>query len=79
MNKYTKLLDKFCYSLIEDLISWRNKLLVAIIILCFVTVRDAITFGIATGLLGVIIPYYFHLRQKSQDNGFKTSDFNGKE
>ena len=69
MKKYLKLIDKFFYTFLEDLLSWRNKIVIALFILCFLTVKDAATFGIAAGLLTTVVIYYFHLRQKSQDNG----------
>lgn len=65
---WLQLLNRFFFTLVEDLVSFRHKLIVIVVLLCFLTIKDATTFGIAAGMLTIIISYYYKLRQDSSQS-----------
>jgi len=76
-KKYFKLLDRFIYMKIEDVISFRNTLVLVTAYFVYeaIKTKNAAIVGIVFGGWTIILTFYFYHRQKSQSNGFKTSNY----
>jgi len=69
MKKILELIYQNIITLLEDLRSWRNKLVLFTGVMCFysLTLKDPTIVGVTFGCWTIILSYYFHLRQKSYE------------
>jgi|GEM_PF-7013386 len=76
MKKIFQLLYANLITLLEDLQSWRNKLVLFTGIMCLLAlqIKDPTIVSVVFGCWTIILTYYFHLRQKSQEAKSKKID-----
>jgi flagellar biosynthesis component FlhA len=73
MKKLIQLIYKNITTILEDLQSWRNKLVLFTGIMCLIALqtKDPTIVSVVFGCWTVILTYYFHLRQKSYETEVK--------
>ena len=77
IRKYFRLLDRLFYTALEDLESWRNKLIVATYVLCLISVLggNGAVVAAVVGCWTIILTFYFEKRQQSDMNGHSSNKF----
>jgi len=73
MKKLINLIYRNVITILEDLQSWRNKLVLFTGVMCLIALqtKDSTIVSVVFGCWTIILTYYFHLRQKSYETGVK--------
>jgi flagellar biosynthesis component FlhA len=75
MKKLINLIYQNVITILEDLQSWRNKLVLFTGVMCLIALqtKDPTIVSVVFGCWTIILTYYFHLRQKSYEIEAKNS------
>ena len=71
IKRYLRLIDRLLYTALEDLESWRNKLIILTYVLCLIAVlggNGAVVAAVVT-CWTLILGFYFEKRQQADMNG----------
>ena len=70
MRKIARLIYENIITALEDLQSFRNKLVLVSGIMCFIALstKDGVIIGVVFGAWTIILNYYLHTRSKNQNN-----------
>lgn len=71
LQAFVRLLCKFVYTKIEDMISFRNTICLIMLWLSYeaIQTKDGIVVGAVWTVTGLVIGFYFHARNEHQKNG----------